>query len=352
MPMHPCDRGYRDILREDREAVILADQLGFSSAFIGEHLTDKYEMVTNSMLFLATLIDATSQIKLGTGTTNLSHTHPALIAAHASMFDHLSDGRFILGVSPGALPSDAEVLGLLDVDKNALFAESIDAILQYWKDEGPYEIGGPNSHFRGSTTRTFNAELGMGSIPAPLQSPRPEIVGTVVAPYSQGARLMGAQDFHPLSANFLLGKWVATHWPMYAEGAAGVGREASPAEWRVARTIFVADDEATAREYGRDAARSPYRQYIDHYFRKFSGAGMTRLFKADQEAPDESVTLETMLDELIICGTPSSVTEQLEAFREQTGDFGEIVYAGVDWADEGLARRSMELMATKVVPAL
>jgi alkanesulfonate monooxygenase SsuD/methylene tetrahydromethanopterin reductase-like flavin-dependent oxidoreductase (luciferase family) len=139
---------------------------------------------------------------------------------------------------------------------------------------------------------------------------------------------------------------------MYAEGAAGVGREASRAEWRVARTVFVADDETTAREYGRDAAHSPYRQYIDHLRRKFQMGGRLNLFKADQEAPDESVTLETMLDELVICGTPSSVTEQLEAFREQTGDFGEIVYAGVDWADEGLARRSMELMATKVVPAL
>jgi alkanesulfonate monooxygenase SsuD/methylene tetrahydromethanopterin reductase-like flavin-dependent oxidoreductase (luciferase family) len=94
--------------------VILADELGFHDAFVGEHLTDLIENITNSMLFQATLIHATRQIRLGTGTTNLSHVHPVLVAAHAAMFDHLSQGRFILGVSPGALPSDAEVLGILD----------------------------------------------------------------------------------------------------------------------------------------------------------------------------------------------------------------------------------------------
>jgi len=38
------------------------------------------------------------------------------------------------------------------------------------------------------------------------------------------------------------------------------------------------------------------------------------------------------------------------ALREQTGEFGEIVYAGIDWVDPALARRSMELMAGQVMP--
>jgi hypothetical protein len=44
------------------------------------------------------------------------------------------------------------------------------------------------------------------------------------------------------------------------------------------------------------------------------------------------------------------VAEQILAFREQTGDFGELVYAGLDWVDPDLAKRSMELVATKVMP--
>jgi len=52
----------------------------------------------------------------------------------------------------------------------------------------------------------------------------------------------------------------------------------------------------------------------------------------------------------VIAGTPDSVADQILAFREQTGDFGELVYAGLDWVDPDLAKRSMELMATKVMP--
>ena len=135
MPMHPLHRNPTETLQEDRQAVILADQLGFHDVFIGEHLTDKAENVSNSLMFLATLIDATKRIKLGSGTCNLSHMHPTLIAAQAAMFDHLSKGRFIFGISPGALASDAEALGILGEDRNQMFVESIDVILEIWKRE-------------------------------------------------------------------------------------------------------------------------------------------------------------------------------------------------------------------------
>jgi len=108
MPVHPMHRNWVETLKEDREAVILADQLGFYDAFMGEHLTDACETITNSMMFQASLIPATKRIKLATGTSNLTQMHPVLIAVQAAMFDHLAEGRFILGVSPGALTSDAE----------------------------------------------------------------------------------------------------------------------------------------------------------------------------------------------------------------------------------------------------
>src|SRR5450830_360657 len=96
MPVHPMERDWSQTLREDREAIILADKLGFYDAFVGEHLTDTCETVTNSMLFNATLIHDTKTIKLATGTTNLSQMHPVLVAVNAAMFDHLAQGRFIM----------------------------------------------------------------------------------------------------------------------------------------------------------------------------------------------------------------------------------------------------------------
>lgn len=350
MPLHPAGRPWADTLREDREAVILADRLGFHDAFIGEHLTDRHENVTNSLVFLATLISETSQIRLGTGTTNLSHTHPALVAANSAMFDHLSGGRFILGVSPGALQSDAELLGILGEDRNAMFAEAVDVITELWEREAPYDIGGEGSRWKVTTRTTSDDALGVGVVAKPLQQPRPEIVGTVVAPFSKGVIAMGAKDFHPLSANFLLPKWVGSHWGNYVQGKESVGQTADVADWRVARNIFVADDSRTARAYGRDDADSPYRFYFHQMLTKMKKLGRIELFKSDRDQPDDDITLDYVLDRLVIHGTPEEVVDKLLALHEETGPFGELVYAGMDWVDEALGRRSMELMANEVMP--
>ena len=350
MPMHPLERRWEETLEEDRQAVILADRLGFHDAFIGEHLTDRVENITNSMLFLATLIHATKQIKLATGTTNLSQTHPTLVASHAAMFDHMAKGRFILGVSPGNLRTDAEALGRLEADKNKMFADAIDVILEIWKREAPYEIDLPGNQFKVSTAAAAALDIGLGILPKPYQSPRPEIVGTVVAPYSKGVVLMGKRDFHPLSANFLQAKWVQTHWANYAEGKASVGETPNIADWRVARTVFVAADDATAHSYGGDDARSPYRFYYRQLLAKFARLGRFGVFKMHIAQPDAEITEDYVVDSLVIRGSVNSVVDQILAMREVTGDFGELVYAGMDWVDEWLGRRSMELLATEVMP--
>lgn len=352
MPVHPASRPPAETLDEDREAIILADQLGFHDAFIGEHLTEPSENVTNSFIFLASLIHATKQIKLGTGTSNLSHSHPALIASHAGMFDHMAKGRFIFGISPGALPSDAEVLGLLDEDRNKIFAEAIDVILAIWEGEVPYNIDLPNNRFKVTTQRTAVAEIGRGSLYKPYQKPRPEIVGTVVAPFSKGVIAMGERDFHPLSANFLLEKWLPSHWTNYAEGKKRAGLKADTADWRIARTIFVADDDKVAMDYGRRNPNSPYRYYWKLLLKKMMLSKRHIIFKTDEKQPDSELTDDYMVDNLVVCGSVNKVVDDLLAMREKTGDFGEIVYAGMDWVDPKLAKRSMELMATEVMPRL
>jgi alkanesulfonate monooxygenase SsuD/methylene tetrahydromethanopterin reductase-like flavin-dependent oxidoreductase (luciferase family) len=352
MPLHPRHRNPTQTLQEDREAIILADRLGFHDAFVGEHLTDPEENVTNSFIFLATLIGETKGIKLGTGTSNLSHAHPALIAAHAAMFDHLAKGRFIFGVSPGALSSDAEALGILGEDRGKLFAEAIDVILAIWEREPPYDIDFPDNRFKVTTGKTQVPNVGRGQMYKPLQKPRPEIVGTVVAPHSKGVIAMGERDFHPLSANFLLSHWLPSHWANYCAGKSKAGKEADPLDWRVARTIFVADDERTAQRYAREDPNSPYRYYWDKLRQNMMRAKRHVIFKKHEAEDDSAVTVERLLDELVICGTPDSVADQIIALREQAGPFGEIVYAGMDWVDPELAKRSMVLMAEKVMPRI
>ena len=350
MPVHPMHRDWSQTLREDREAVILADKLGYYDAFVGEHLTDACENVTNSALFLATVIHSTERIKLATGTTNLAQMHPVVIAVNAAMFDHLAQGRFIMGVSPGALTSDSEAIGILDEDRNKIFAEAIDVILAIWERDPPYDIDFPDNRYKVGFARTAALELGVGVLAKPFQKPRPEIVGTVVAPFSPGVVLMGKRDFHPISANFLLANHLKSHWTNYAKGKAEVGQKADIKDWRVARTIFVADDDKVAARYGGDDANSPYRFYFSQMRAKMKRGGRLYVFKSHKEQPDEEITLDFVMQNCVFAGTVNKVVDQILAMREQTGDFGELVYAGMDWVDPELAKRSMQLMAEEVMP--
>jgi alkanesulfonate monooxygenase SsuD/methylene tetrahydromethanopterin reductase-like flavin-dependent oxidoreductase (luciferase family) len=350
MPVHPIGRNWTQTLREDREAIILADRLGFHDAFMGEHLTDACENVTNSMLFNATLIHDTKQIKLATGTTNLAQMHPVVVAVNAAMFDHLAQGRFIMGVSPGALPSDSEAIGILDEDRNKIFADAIDVILAVWERDPPYDIEFPGNRFKVSFARTAAVDLGVGVMGKPYQKPRPEIVGTVVAPFSPGVVLMGKRDFHPLSANFLLARHLKSHWANYAKGKAEAGQKADVNDWRVARTIFVADDDKVAARYGGADGNSPYRHYFGNMRAKMIRGNRLYVFKSHKEQPDDEITLDYVLQNCVFAGSINKVVEQILAMREETGDFGELVYAGMDWLDPALAKRSMQLMAEEVMP--
>ena len=350
MPVHPMGRNWTQTLREDREAIILADKLGFYDAFVGEHLTDACENITNSMLFQATLIHDTKTIKLATGTTNLAQMHPVVIAVNAAMFDHLSQGRFVMGVSPGALPSDCEAIGIFDEDRNKIFADAIDVILAVWERDPPYDIDFAGNRFKVGFARSAALELGVGIMGKPFQKPRPEIVGTVVAPFSPGVVLMGKRDFHPLSANFLLAKHLKSHWTNYAKGKAEAGEQPNVADWRVARTIFVADDDKVAARYGQDDARSPYRFYFEQMRAKMKKGNRLYVFKSHKEQPDDEISHDFVMERCVFHGSVNKVVDAILKLREETGDFGELVYAGMDWVDPALAKRSMQLMAEQVMP--
>jgi alkanesulfonate monooxygenase SsuD/methylene tetrahydromethanopterin reductase-like flavin-dependent oxidoreductase (luciferase family) len=349
MPIHPLEKDWRLSLKEDREAFLLADKLGFTEAYVGEHVTDKAENITSGIAFLAWIAAATKQIRLGTGTINMPNTHPAAVAASMAMLDHMLDGRLIFGISPGGLLSDAELFGNLDADRNAMFLEAINQVLDIWAGEPPYNLRG--EYWNISTKKTLMDDIGQGFIARPLQRPYPPIVVTAVAPFSKGVMEAAARGWDPISANFLMPAWVRSHWPKYVEGCERAGRAADPANWRVAKSVFVAKDTATAKAYATDP-RGPYVYYYRSLFTKLTRNGRIGLFKTRRDQPDDEVTLETICDKLIIHGTPESVADQLLAFQDEVGKFGTLLYAGKDWMDPELARQSMILMAEKVMPRI
>jgi len=277
----------------------------------------------------------------------MPNSHPAAVAGQIAMLDHMLDGRLNFGISPGGLLSDAEVFDNLDADRNAMLVEGINTVLKIWEADAPYDIEG--AFWKITTRRTAMTEIGQGIMSRPLQQPHPPIVVTVVAPYSKGVTEAAARGWLPISANFLLPQWVATHWPKYVEGCERVGRKAETGDWRVAKSVFVADDLATAREYAL-GPQSPYRFYYKQLLTKMKANGRANLFKPDQSIPDEEITIDYVLDKLVIWGTPDKVADEIEAFKLQTGEFGTLLYAGKDWVDRHLARRSMILLAERVAP--
>jgi alkanesulfonate monooxygenase SsuD/methylene tetrahydromethanopterin reductase-like flavin-dependent oxidoreductase (luciferase family) len=135
------------------------------------------------------------------------------------------------------------------------------------------------------------------------------------------------------------------------EGRRSVGLSVDPSGWRVARSIFVADDETTA---SRHAHRENGAQGF--YFRvmrtKLSAFGALDLLRDHPDQPDSELSPKRCIERLVIAGTPESVADQILAFRDEVGAFGTLLYTGHDWVDPALARRSMELMATEVWPRI
>ena len=348
-PVHPFQKDYRRCLEEDIQSIILADQLGYNEAFVGEHFTDLVEPVTSTLMFLARLIPETRDIKLGSGVVNLPVYHPAMLAGHIAMMDHLCDGRFIWGIGPGGQPSDIEAFGNREIDRNAKMIEVFDQIMEIWWGDAPYDLKGEFHSI--STTEAYLPEIGQGIAPKPLHKPHPPVVVTAVNPYAKGITLAAERDWHPISCQYVQAHWVATHLPKYLEGLKNADQPENPLGWRVAKMIFVADDAATAERYAR-AEDGPYGHYFYNLMTKLSSRGRQGLFAAYPDQPVEEITLEQSLRTQVIAGTADHVVDQLLKMRDLIGPFGTIVYTGADWADEALGKRSMELMAEHVMPRL
>src|SRR4029078_84400 len=211
--------------------------------------------------------------------------------------------------------------------------------------EPPYNIEGKYWHIR--IERQAMSEIGQGFLSKPLQTPHPRIVVTAVAPFSKGVTEAAARGWDPISANFLLPEWVKSHWPKYVDGCVRAGGNADPANLPVAKSIFVADSDKTAKAYVTDS-RSPYRYYYSQLYTKLKRARLD-LFKTRRDQPDSEVTLDGICDELIIHGSPEKVADEILKFRDKVGDFGTLLYAGKDWRDPKLAKRSMTLLGDKVM---
>jgi len=345
-PVHPPRRRYADVVREDREAFEWADRLGYCEGFAGEHLADSAETITSSLLFIASLADRCPNLVFGTGVLPLPNYHPVMAAAQIAMLDHIVGGRLLLGVGVG-VPPDAEALESGNADRREMLAEAIEQILAIWRGAPPYRIDG--KFHRISTERSLAPEIGVGEIVRPRQRPHPPILVTSIRPDSTGPFDAGRRNWGGITATYVGAYVVRAHVEAFRRGRVAAGLSADVSNWRVARSIFVARDDATARAYAKQRAGA--HGFYFHVMRsKLARFGATGLMAVDPIAAEKEVTLDEALERLVIAGTPDRVADEILAFRESVGPFGTLLYTGHDWASPELARSSMELMRSEVWP--
>lgn len=347
MPLHPPDKDRTQTFDEDADCIVWADNLGFTEAWIGQHHTAGWEPIPSNDIFIANMLPRTTNIRFGTGVTIITQHHPVNVAVRLAYLDHLAKGRLNIGFGQGGVPTDWSLFDLPDPRTQGLMTlEAMDIVLKLWQADEPFDFKGDYWNVKFGEKIP---ELGLGELLKPYQVPYPPIAMSIVKEESMAAKTGGQRGFIPISINLTPVEKVKRQWDIYSEGALGAGREPDRSQWRISRSIFVAESDQEARAY---ALNSEFTNSLLYLRGMLTLAGMKDLMKQDPDMPDEAVDAEYIIDNIAVVGSIDTVTQKLQELYDDTGGFGTLLMNAHDWDDKDKMRRSMELMATEVIPQL
>jgi alkanesulfonate monooxygenase SsuD/methylene tetrahydromethanopterin reductase-like flavin-dependent oxidoreductase (luciferase family) len=347
MPYHDPAKPLGQCYDEDLELIVRAEELGFSEFWIGEHHTMKYENIVMPEIFIGRALGETRRIRLGPAPVCLNQHYPAHVASRLAFLDHLSKGRLNLCFGPGSVATDQELYGAEPKNAAAMVDEAIDMILRLWSAEPPYEIEGRFWTIR--LKKSVDQETGIGYIHKPLQKPHPPIAMPGTSPNSPTMRTAGRKGFQPFGHCLVAGNVLASLWQTYEKAALEAGRLPQRADFKVARSIFLADSTPEARRRARSNSLGRNFEYIGRLFDKGQGR---KVYKRDPAMSDADCNLDYLMGEQIIAGSPDEVLRRLLLLIEETGTFGTLVLMSYDWDDKKSWLYSMELFARELIPAL
>ena len=305
--------------------------LGYDEAFIGEHHSAGWETIASPEVFIAASAQRTRYLRYGTGVVSIPYHHPFMVADRMTLLDHLTRGRVILGVGPGALATDAYMMGIDPTRQREMMDEGLGVIKRLFTETEPITV----------KSDWFELNEGMLQI-RPYQQPSiPLVVASVQSP--AGVTTAGKHGAGVLSLSTPRGlvreTSLAELWSIAEQTAAEHGNEMHREEWRLSVPVHLSD----SREEAMEDVRRGHARVTREYFDKTLGHG-------SPEVPDDQLLELIMEHHGVIVGTPDDAIEAIDRLQEISGGFGGLLVRVEDWTSREKLRRSYELLARYVMP--
>jgi limonene 1,2-monooxygenase len=328
-PFHPVDENPTLAIERDMQLVELMDELGFEEAWIGEHHSAGYEIIASPEIFIAIASQRTKHIRLGTGVSSLPYHQPLMLADRINQLDHMTRGRVMFGVGPGALPSDAFMMGIDVLKQREMMDEAINVIVPLLRGEVVTE-----------KTDWFTLKEARLQLPAYTQ-PHVEIcVASQVSP--AGARAAGKYGLGLLSIGATsTGGFnaLASNWEICEQRAKEFDRNVRRDQWRLVGPMHIAE----TREQAEADVKFGLQKWL-YYFQNVAALPLA----PGGNVEDAIAALRG--SGLAVIGTPDDAAAQLERLGTQSGGYGCFLFMDHNWAPWAAKRRSYELFAREVAP--
>jgi limonene 1,2-monooxygenase len=330
-PHHPIGEHPTLQFQRDLELATWVDRLQYDEFWVGEHHSAGWETIGSPEMFLVAAGERTHRIRLGTGVVSVPYHHPFHVAQRMVHLDHLSHGRAILGVGPGALPSDAVMLGIDPMVQRQRMDEGLGVILRLLNEPEPVSV--ESEWF---TLREAALQI------RPLQRQLPVAVASTISP--SGMQTAGKYGVGVLSlASYLEEGLTAlpTQWGFGETSAREHGQRLDRANWRIVMPIHL----STSKEQAWREVADGLKQWQNDYIVGILGTPKRKPFADGYEAA-------RVLDEHGggIFGTPDDALQKIERLQKLSGGFGTLLCFAHDWVPRELNLRSYELLARYVMP--
>ena len=349
MPLHPPGSDMTQTLEDDLEMFVTLDRMGYSEAWIGEHFTAGWENIPAPDLFIANALAKTDRMKFGTGVTCMPNHDPFMIAHRIAQLDHMAKGRLMWGVGSGGFPGDFEVFGFdpRTGEHREMTQAAIELVLQLWDNPKP---GRYTSKYWDFTVPEPDPEIGLGVHVRPYQRPYPPIGVAGVSEKSDTLTMAGAHGWIPMSINLVPTRVLKSHWTAVEQGAREAKKTADRSIWRIAREVYVAETTEQARKEALEGTLA--RDISDYFLRLLPKVRLLDMVKNDTDMADSDVTVEYLVDNVFIVGSPDDVTAKLQRLYDDVGGFGVLLAMAHEWQPREPWERSMKLLVNEVMPRL